>query len=348
MQDVQINRTADIQPEMTEENALPVPADTAGQAVKEGGGAQKGRRKPGKWKKDFKKNWQVYLIFLPIFVFVFVFNYLPMFGIVMAFQEYDITKGFFGSEWVGWANFEHLFSEQLFGRSILNTVIFAAFNLVLAFPCPILFAMLATSVKSPKYRRVCQTIAYLPNFVASVVMVNIVKDLLDENGAITMFLAWFGLEPRNWLAESTPPAFWLIYTFMGIWQGFGFGSIMFVAAISNVSDELKEAAVIDGANRWQIMWKVIFPNILPLIVMMLTLQIGVVFKAGYDKILLMDSPSMYQVTETLYTYTYHMSFGTTPQYGLGAASGLFQSVICTVLLFFSNWLSKKVTNSSLF
>lgn len=305
-------------------------------------------KRPGPWRKDFRENWQVYLIFLPVFLFVLIFSYLPMFGIVMAFQEFEVTKGFFGSQWVGFENFERLFSERLFGISVRNTLIFAAFNLVLGFPAPILFAMLATSVKSPRYRRLCQTIAYLPNFVASVVMVNIVKNFFAENGAITNFLAFFGLEPRNWLAESTPPAFWLIYTFMGIWQSFGFGSIVFVASISNISDDLKEAAVIDGANRWQIMWKIVFPNILPLIVMMLVLQVGIIFRAGYDKILLMDSPAMYEVTETVYTYTYHMSFGTTPQYGLGAASGLFQSVISMVLLFASNYLSKKVTDSSLF
>lgn len=298
--------------------------------------------------KDLKKNGMVYLIFLPVFLFVLLFAYLPMFGILMAFQDFRITAGVFGSPWCGWENFEKLFADAAFFRAIGNTVIFALFNLLLSFPAPIVFALLVTQVKSVKFRRFCQTVTYLPTFVASVVMVNIVTNFLNEGGAITALLSLFGLEKQNWLANPNPPAFWLIYTFMGVWQGFGYGSIMFVAAISNVSEEQKEAAMIDGANRWQQVWHVILPTIRPLVVMMLTLQIGVVFKAGYDKILLMYTPQVYDVADTVYTYTYRMAFGRTTDYGLSAASGLFQSVVCTILLVFSNWLSKKVTQSSLF
>lgn len=306
------------------------------------------RRTGRRIRKDLKKNGMVYLIFLPVFAYVFVFAYLPMFGVVMAFQDFRITAGVFGSPWCGFDNFALLFSGSEFLRAIRNTVIFALFNLLLGFPVPIVFALFVTQVRSIKFRRICQTLTYLPTFVASVVMVNIMQNFFNEGGAITSLLSVFGLEKQNWLANPNPPAFWLIYTFMGVWQSFGYGSIMFVAAISNVSEEQKEAAVMDGANRWQQVWHVIFPTILPLVVMMLTLQIGVVFKAGYDKILLMYTPQTYGVTDTVYTYTYRMAFGRTADYGLSAASGLFQSVVCTVLLVFSNWLSKKVTQSSLF
>lgn len=300
------------------------------------------------WKTDWQRNRLVYALFLPVMVYFLVIHYMPMFGIVMAFQDFRVARGVFGSRWIGLANFVELFSGEAFPQAVKNTVILGLFNLVLGFPAPILFAMLITSMPYKRVRRVCQTITYLPNFVAVVVVVNLIQLFLSYDGVLTGLLSTLGLDQQNWLANASPPVFWLINSLSGVWQGFGYGSIMYVAAISNISDDLHEAAAIDGANRWQRIWKVTFPGILPLIIMMLTLQIGIIFRIGFDKILLMYMPQTYSVADNIFTYTFRMAFGPSPDFGLGAASGLFQSVVGTILLIASNSLNKKVTQFSLF
>jgi len=300
------------------------------------------------WKLDFKRNWLVYVIFLPVFVYFFVLNYLPMFGLSMAFQNFSITKGFFNSDWIGFQNFKDLFMGDAFPNALKNTFIMAGFNLVLGFPAPIIFALLITSVKFEAFRRSSQIISYLPNFVAAVVMVNIMKQFLSPTGAITEFLALFGLQEQNWLVNPNPPVFWLINTLSGVWQGFGYGSIIYVAAITNINGEYYEAAAIDGANGWQKMWKITLPCIKPIIIMLFVLQFGILLRVGFDRILLMYVPRTYEVADNLFTYTYRMAFGAAPNFGLGAASGLFQSVVSTILLITSNQVSKRLSNNSLF
>ena len=295
---------------------------------------------------DMKKNWRLHLVILPVLVFFIVFSYFPMIGILTAFMDYRPTRGFFDSEWVGFAHFARLFQDSKFGLVFRNTIVMALLNLSFGFVAPVAFALLLSEIKVKWVNKTMSVMSYLPNFVAPVVLCNLVTQFLSVDGVITNIFVSLGMEEQDML--SNPDFFWAINTCVVIWQTMGYSALVFTAAIMAVNQDLHEAAVLDGANRWQIMWKIVFPNILPLIVMMLVLQVGIIFKAGYDKILLMDSPAMYEVTETVYTYTYHMSFGTTPQYGLGAASGLFQSVISMVLLFASNYLSKKVTDSSLF
>jgi len=300
------------------------------------------------WKTDWQRNKVVYLIFLPVALYFLLLHYLPMFGIVMAFQEFRVARGVFGSKWIGLDNFVELFSGEAFPRAVGNTVIMGLFNLVLGFPAPIIFALIITSMPFKRVRRVCQTITYLPNFVAVVVVVNLIQLFLGFDGVLTAFLSALGFEQQNWLANPNPPVFWLINTLSGVWQGFGYGSIMYVAAISNISGDLHEAAAIDGANRWQRVFRITIPGIMPLIIMMLTLQIGIIFRIGFDKILLMYMPQTYAVADAIFTYTFRMAFGPAPDFGLGAASGLFQSVVGTILLVASNYLNKRVTKFSLF
>jgi len=299
-------------------------------------------------KKDFKQNWIVYLIFLPVFIYFFITCYLPMFGITMAFQDFDMVKGFFNSQWVGFDNFIELFTGDAFPTAFRNTMIMALFSSTLGFVAPILFALLLSSVRNKKYRRVTQTVSYLPNFVAVMVVATLVQQFLAEGGAISAILSMFGLQDQNWLANPNPPVFWLINCLSGIWQGFGYGFIIYVAAISNINGDYYEAAAIDGANSWQRMWKITLPSIMPMILMMFILQMGVVTRVGFDKVLLLYMPQTFNVADNLYTYTYRMAFGFPPDYGLGAASGLFQSVLGTVLLVISNWLSKKSGKLKLF
>lgn len=293
------------------------------------------------WKKDWKRNKTVYLLFLPVFIYFFLFHYLPMFGIVMSFQDFNLAAGIFKSPFNGLENFIELFTGDAFPNALKNTLIMSAFSLTIGFAAPIAFALLITSVRNRRIRRICQTISYLPNFVASVVVANLVIMFLAYDGPITALLTALGFEQQNWLANPNPPVFWIINCLMGVWQSFGYGSILFVAAISNINDDLHEAAAIDGATRWQRIWKIVIPSIMPMIIMMFVLQVGLIFKTGSDKILLLYMPQTYSVADCLYTYTYRMGFGSSPDFGLAAASGLFQSIAGTVLLVVSNKISRR-------
>ena len=295
------------------------------------------------WKRDFQKNWPVYLLFLPIFVWTLVLSYAPMFGIVMAFEDFEVRKGFFGSKWVGMQNFVELFTAGDFNIALRNTICIALIKCTLGFVAPILFAFLLSLLKSKKYKRTVQTLSYLPNFVAAVVVCSLLTEFLAKDGPLTMLLAKFGAENQNWLANDRIPVFWFIYVLMGIWQGVGWGSIIYVASIANVNGDLHEAAAIDGATRLQRLTKITLPCIMPMIAMMFVMNIGLSFSMGYDNILLLYMPSTYNVADTVYTFTYRLAFGGGgSNYSLSAASGLFQSVVGTVLLIGSNALSRKV------
>lgn len=301
------------------------------------------------WKKDFRKNKAVYLLFLPVFIYFLVMNYLPMFGITMAFQDFNILDGYFGSKFIGFENFKTLFTGGEFLNAFKNTVAMAGLNMTIAFITPVFWALLITSLRSKKYAKICKVVSYLPNFVSATVVANLVIEFLDRDGAITLMLhSVFGLDIQNWLANSTPPVFWLINCLMGVWQGFGYGSIFYVAAISNLNNDLYEAAAIDGAGAWARVWKITMPNIMPMVLTMFIVQIGVCLMVGFDKILLIYMPKTYNVSDCLYTYTYRMAFGSQPDYGLGSASGLFQSVLGMFLLTVSNLASRKFGNTRLF
>lgn len=294
------------------------------------------------WKKDFRRNWSVYLMFLPVFIMTLVLHYIPMFGIVMAFEDYQVRKGLFGSRWVGMQNFVDLFTGGEFLPALRNTVCIALIKCTVGFAAPVVFAFLLSMLKKKRYKRTVQTFSYLPNFVAAVVVCSLLTEFLSKDGPLTLLLTKLGAANQNWLANDQIPVFWLIYVFMGIWQGIGWGSIIYVAAIATVNGDLHEAAAIDGASRWQRMTRITLPCIMPTIVMMFVLNIGLSFMTGYDSILLLYMPSTYNVADTVYTYTYRMAFsGGGSNYGLSSASGLFQSIVSTVLLVSSNYLSRK-------
>ena len=300
------------------------------------------------WKEDLRKNGILYVLFLPVLAWLILFHYLPMPGIFMAFQDYSVSKGLFHSDWVGLGNFVDLFTGSGFPLAFRNTVAMAVLSLTLGFFPTIIFALILTSYPHKKFRRVMQSASYLPNFVSAVVMCSLATEFLSDKGAITMLLNLFGAEKQNWLANPNIPVFWLIYTFIGIWQGMGWGSIIYVASISNISGDLHEAAALDGANRFQRIWHVTLPGILPLIIMMWTMNIGLVFKMVGNNVLLLYMPQTYDVADVLSTYTYRMSFGGSNNYGLSTASGLFQSVLGLILLVTSNRLGKKASGYSLF
>lgn len=299
------------------------------------------------WRQDFRKNWQLYLIFLIPAAYFIVFHYLPMFGILMAFQEYKPAKGIWGSEWVQFDNFKELFSGEAFPLALRNTSAMALLNLTVGFIAPVILGLMVSQLRSKRLSRVVQTVTYMPYFVSAVVCCTLAKEFLSSNGAITALLGIFGVEKQNLLANNSP-SFWWINTFLNIWQMAGYSSIIYITTIAGVNNSLYDAASIDGANRWKMLLHITLPSILPIIIMMFTMQIGLVFKQGFDKVLLLYMPTTYEYSDVLYTYTYRTAFTGSHAYGLSTASGLFQSVIGMTLLMFGNWLSNKLAKNSMF
>lgn len=297
--------------------------------------------------RDLKKNYKMYLIFIPVFVFFLLFNYLPMVGVLMAFQDYSIRKGIFGSPWVGLDNFINLFSDVQAWYALRNTLCMALLNLTIGYIIPIFFALCLSQVSIKPVRRVMQSISYWPNFVATVVLCTLLTDFLASNGAITQFFVTvFGMEEQNMLAINSP-VFWFINLFADTWQGTGYAAIVFVAAIQSVNKDLYEAAAMDGCSRFKCIYKITLPSIWPTILTMFTLKVGTVFKTGFDKVLLIYMPSTYEYADVLTTYVYRYSFVQT-DYGLSTAVGLLQSLISTVLLIVSNKLNLMLTKTSLY
>lgn len=307
------------------------------------------------WKKDFKLNWVVYLLFLPCAAYFIIFNYVPMLGVVMAFQDVDSTNvALFGGDWVMWENFERLFTTSVgsnFWLAIRNTAVMSLLSITVGFVCPIILALLVSEVRLKFFKRTVQTTTYMPYFISAVVVCAIVKELVGDQGAITAICGWFGYDEGNLLSQADPPTFWLIYLFTDIWQNAGYSSIVFVAAIAAIDNSLFEAAAIDGASRWRRIWSVTLPSIMPTIMMMFTIKMGTMITAGFDKVILLYNTGIFDVADTIYSYTYRLTTGTagsTADFGLAAASGLFQSVISVALLMASNYLGKLATKSSLF
>lgn len=301
------------------------------------------------WKEDFRKNWKLYLIFLIPAAYFIIFKYIPIGGIIMAFQHYSSGKGIFGSPLVGLSNFIELFSGDMFPLAIRNTCAMALMNLTFGFTAPVILGLLISTLQSKSASRVVQTVTYMPYFVSAVVCCSLAREFLNDTGAITQFFtAVFGLEKQNWLSVNSP-IFWVINCCLGIWQGAGYSAIIYIASINNISNDLYEAAAIDGATRFKRVLHITIPSVMPIIVMMFTMQLGLVFMTGFDKVLLIYQPSTYTFSDCLTTYTYRMAFGSSGNnFGLSTASGLFQSVVATFLLVSGNKLSQKTAKMSMF
>jgi putative aldouronate transport system permease protein len=297
------------------------------------------------WKRDFGMNWGVYLLFTPILAYFIIFNYLPMVGIVMAFQDFSAVRGFFGSKWVGFANFIEFFSGPNFLRIFRNTMAISFLNLGIGFPLSIIFALLLNEIVFTKFKKTVQTISYLPYFVSAVVVCGLVIDFVSSNGIVTHILIFFGMPRQNLLSD--PKFFWWINLATDIWQGLGYGSIIFIASITNVNQELHEAAAIDGAGRLGRVWHVTLPALAPIIITMFILRCGMMLNVGSDKILLLYNPSIYETADVISTHVVRMGIERM-QYGYSAAVGLFNSLVGVLLLFISNFLSRKFTEHSVF
>lgn len=292
-------------------------------------------------RKDIKKNLPLYLLVLPVIIYFIMFNYLPMTGVFMAFEDYSPVKGIFHSPLVGFKNFIRFFTAPNFFQILRNTLVISLLGLGIGFPLTIGFALIINEVTFLPFKKFVQAMSYIPYFVSMVIICGLIIDFVSSNGIITNLLVKLGFDRQNLLLN--PKYFWVIYILSDLWQGLGYGSIVFVAAISGINPELYEAAVIDGCGRWRRMWNITLPSIMPTIVTMFVLKCGMLMTVGFDKILLLYNPSIYSTADVIATHVQRMGLEKM-QYGYSAAVGLFNSIVGTVLLIASNILSKKITD----
>jgi len=298
------------------------------------------------WKHDMRLNWSLYLLFLPVFIFFVIFSYLPMFGIVMAFQDFRPAVGFFSSEWVGFSHFIAFFTGPTFWQILRNTLVISSLSIFVGMFASILFSLLLNEIKYSKVKRLYQTLSYMPHFISAVVVAGLIIEFTSSHGIITSLLVeLFGMNRQNMLIN--PRFFWGINLGADLWQGIGAGSIIFLAALGNVNQELHEAAAIDGANRLRRVWHITLPAIRPVIATMLTLNMGRAMSVGGDRILLIYNPAVFSTADVIATHVARMGvFGM--QFSYAAAVGLFNSVVGITLLVVSNRASKKIANTSIF
>ncbi len=295
-------------------------------------------------KRDFMKYKGIYALAVPVLAYFIIFKYIPMYGITIAFKNYVPTKGIFGSDWVGFEHFMRFFKSVYFKRTVLNTLIISVYDVIFGFPAPIIFALLLNEVKNNIFKRTIQTITYLPHFISTVVIAGMIIDFTSQNGLINNIIALFGGERTDMLMR--PEMFRGIYIISGIWQGVGWGSIIYLSALSSIDQEQYEAAYIDGANRWQQAINVTLPGIMPTITILFILKIGGLMSVGSEKILLLYSPVTYETADVISTFIYRKGL-LDMDYSFSTAVGLFNSIINIILLSTANALSRKVNETSL-
>ncbi len=301
-------------------------------------------------KKTIQKDWihnrAVYLMAIPIILYFLIWNYLPMVGIALAFEDYSARGGFLFSKWIGLKNFVDFFKSYYLVRLLRNTLILSVGNLIINFPAPIILALLLNELENQLFKKVIQTISYMPFFISVVVICGIIVDFFSYNGAFTILLTKLGLAENKDLM-SVRSYYRPIYILSNTWQGVGYGSIIYLAALSGVDQELYEAAKIDGANRWQQTLHVTIPGIAPTIIIMLILQIGSLLSTAMEKILLLYRPLTYEVADTITTFVYRRGL-IDGDFGYSTSVGLFNSFVNLLLLFIANSVSRKYSETSLF
>lgn len=294
--------------------------------------------------KRIKKSKYLYLIFLLPFLYYVIFHYAPMYGVLISFKDYNIAKGVFGSDWVGLKHFKKFLLDDYFWKLVRNTLLLNVYNLLWGFPIPIILALALNEVTNPKFKRVVQTVSYLPHFISTVVVCGMITNFLSSNGIVNQIIKALGGKTVQFL--MMPEYFRTIYVSTGIWQAAGWGSIVYLSALTGVDQEVLEAAMIDGANRWQRICHVTLPCITPTISIMLIMQLGKLMNLGYEKILLLYNGSTYETADVISTYVYRRGV-LGADFSYGTAVGLFQSVIGLILLMGANKISKKLSETSL-
>lgn len=298
-----------------------------------------------KYINNFRNEIFLHLLIFPTIIYFIVFHYIPIYGIQIAFKEFSFGKGILGSPWVGLSHFKEFFSSIYFTRLIRNTIILSVYGIIFGFPAPIVFALLLNEIKNKSYKKFVQTASYFPHFLSEVIVVGIMMLLLSpESGLINNIRAVFGYERIAFMQSSK--YFRLLYVASDIWQGFGWGSIVYLSALTNISPTLYESAVIDGANRWQQVKYITIPGIMNTIIIMFILRVGGIMSVGAGKIILMYNPAIYDVSDVISTYVYRKSL-MGGEYSFGTAVGLFNNIINFTLVWLTNKISRKFADISL-
>lgn len=295
--------------------------------------------------KDFKKNYLIYLMILPVIVYLVVFCYKPMYGLIIAFQRYRPRLGFARSPFVGFDNFKRFFNDYNFWRVFKNTLLINVVNTLFSFPVPIALALLINEVKCSWFKRSVQTITYLPHFIAMVIVCGLVHEFTQTDGLINNIIAFFGGKRHNLLLKDE--WYYPIYIFSGIWKEAGWGSIIYLATLAGIDQEQYEAAKIDGAGRLQQMRYITFPGLVPTVSMLLILKMGTMLGSAREKVLLLYSEATYDVADVIGTFVYRKGI-LGADYSYSTAVSLFDSIINIILLVTANKISKKLGQSGLF
>ena len=296
--------------------------------------------------RALKKNWQLWILLLPALLYIIIFCYVPMYGALIAFKNFNPKLGIWGSKWAGLKYFKQFFQTSIFSKTLLNTVLLSVYNLLWSFPIPIIFALLLNQIKNKRFKSFIQTVTYAPNFISVVVLVGMVTLFLSPgSGFLTKILMALGAKDNMFLVR--PEYFRTIYITSGIWQSMGFSSIIFLAALTGVNPELHESARIDGATIVKRMIHIDIPTIMPTIVIMLIMAIGNILSVGYEKVYLLQNGMNLGVSEIISTYVYKTGIRSA-QYSFATAVGLFNSIINLLLLMLANLVARKTTETSLF
>lgn len=308
--------------------------------------APKKRTWLGRLGKDLVQNRYLYLMFVPVLVIYILFMYIPMYGVIIAFKDFNPGLGILGSEWVGFQHFENFFSSYYFGRILRNTLIISGLSLLVNFPAPIIFALLLNEIRLKRFKKFVQSVTYFPHFLSTVIVCGLIIEFCSTHGAINQIIQIFSPDTpvRNLLAEKS--LFRPIYIISGVWQNFGWDSIIYLAALSGVDSSLYEATVIDGAGRWKQTLHVSISSILPTIVIMLILAIGGLMNVGWEKIVLLYSPTTYETADVISSFVYRRGL-IENDFSFSTAVGLFNSLVNFLLIMITNRISKAVTENSL-
>ncbi|MCD7965893.1 MAG: ABC transporter permease subunit [Clostridiaceae bacterium] len=300
-------------------------------------------------RREFKNCGMLWAILIPGLIILILFKIAPLFGLVIAFEKYSTFKGVFGSEWVGFANFRQILSDPYTWKVVKNTILLAFWTLVVSFPIPVIFALLLNEMKGYRFKKMVQSISFFPYFISVAVAVSILTSFTSpSDGILNLMLNKMGIDSVHFMAESG----WFrpLYVFLHVWQNFGYAAIVYISAMTSIDPGLYEAASIDGAGRWKKILHITIPALVPIIVTMFIVNLGSILSVDINKVLLMQNPSTYETSDVLQTYVYRMAFGSTgfPQYSLGTALSLLQSLIAFALVMTTNWISNKVADTGAF
>jgi len=295
-------------------------------------------------KEEISTNGILYLMFLPGFLYYFIFAYVPMYGVLMAFQNYEPLNGIWGSEWVGLMHFKDFLTNYYFLKILKNTLVISINCIIFAFPAPIIMALLVNEIKNSVFKKTVQTITYIPHFISLIVICGLIHNFVAEDGLISNFVSIFTGTKENLL--NNPACFVPIYVISDIWQGVGWGSIIYLAALLSIDTSLYEAATIDGAGKFKQVIHVTIPGIMPTIIIMFILRMGGILGVGYEKIILLYNPLIYDTADVISTFTYRKGL-IDLSWSYSSAVGLFNSVISIIFVTVTNAISRKLSETSL-